>query len=400
MSAPVATATSVFRFDDATTDTPAFLAEDIGPSLLATASIFIFLSTLFVILRYYARYLTSTKFGAEDVIIPFAWLAEIGVCVTSIVMVEKAGTGRHADFVQMSDPGKIMEHYRGIMVLELLHLMAVGFPKACVVMLYLRVFTNKWARIGTWLLIGAIVATWFSYTIAAIFQCVPFAYNWDKSIPNGHCFNVLVFANSSSVPNIATDIAVLFLPIRTILDLKISRGRRFGLFLIFMVGSVGIIASIVRTIVFARTDPLVDITFTNVELIKWTIIEPGMYLMAACGLSYKPLFRMAARALHLDTLLTHSQSRKQKTTRTGTTQTGLQLDTLKSAHHVGFKKLEAGRNGEDDEEDVEFGKDGLDIMVTRTVEMDVEHRREDEWGLETGLAHEQPDSRFSVYSHT
>jgi hypothetical protein len=75
MSAPIATATP---------DTSAFLAEDIGPSLLATASIFIFISTLFVILRYYARYLTSTKFGAEDVIIPFAWLAEIGVCTTAI----------------------------------------------------------------------------------------------------------------------------------------------------------------------------------------------------------------------------------------------------------------------------------------------------------------------------
>jgi hypothetical protein len=93
-------------------------------------------------------------------------------------MVEKAGTGRHMDFVKMADPGKIMEHYRGIMILEILHVMAVAFPKVCVVILYLRVFVNRWARIGTWLLIGAIVATWFSYTIAAIFQCVPFAYNW------------------------------------------------------------------------------------------------------------------------------------------------------------------------------------------------------------------------------
>ena len=123
-----------------------------------------------------------------------------------------------------------------------------------------------------------------------------------------------------------------------------------------------------------------------------------MYLMAACGLSYKPLFRMAARALHLDTLLTHSQSRKH-TTKTGTTRTGLQLDTLKSAKHGGFNRLEADRDGEDEEEEIEFGKDGLDIMVTRTVELNVEDRREDEWGLKDGLKHEQPDSRFSVYSN-
>lgn len=66
------------------THTPEYLAQDVGPTLVATASIFIFLSTLFVGLRYYARYLTRTRFGAEDVIVPFAWLAEVGLCVTAI----------------------------------------------------------------------------------------------------------------------------------------------------------------------------------------------------------------------------------------------------------------------------------------------------------------------------
>lgn len=142
------------------------------------------------------------------------------------------------DYVAMTDPKKISEHFKGIMVNEILHLPAVAFPKLCVVVLYLRVFTNKWARMATWALIYIISATWFSYTIAAMFQCIPFQFNWDKSIPNGRCFNVSVFAMSSSVPNIVTDVAVLFLPIRTIVDLKVSVGKRIGLFLIFLTGSV------------------------------------------------------------------------------------------------------------------------------------------------------------------
>lgn len=64
--------------------TPEYLAEDIGPTVIATASVFIFFSTFFVGLRYYARYLTGTKFGAEDIIIPFAWVSEIGLCITGI----------------------------------------------------------------------------------------------------------------------------------------------------------------------------------------------------------------------------------------------------------------------------------------------------------------------------
>lgn len=322
---------------------PEYLAQDIGPTLVATSSIFIFLSTVFVILRYYARYLTQTKFGAEDVIMPFAWLAEVGLCVTGIVMVEKAGTGRHLDYVAATNPLMIMEHFKGIMVHEILHLPAVAFPKICVALLYLRVFTNKWARMATWALIITIGATWFSYTVAAMFQCVPFNFNWDKSNPDGRCFNVAVFAGSSSVPNIVTDVAVLFLPIKTILDLKISIGRRIGLMLIFLIGSVGIVASVIRTIVFSNIDPLEDATYKHVELINWTIIEPGLYLIAACALSCKPLFRALAKALRLDHLITHTKSalgHHGSKTKSSHTTSAMQLDTFKSSH-AGFHQLKS-----------------------------------------------------------
>ena len=63
---------------------PAFLAEDIGPSITATASLMIVFSTVFVGLRFYARFLAHAKFGVEDVITPFAWLGEMGICITGI----------------------------------------------------------------------------------------------------------------------------------------------------------------------------------------------------------------------------------------------------------------------------------------------------------------------------
>lgn len=70
----------------APTRSPEYLAESLGPQLVVIASVFMLLSTVFVALRYYARYLTQTRFGLEDVITPFAWLAEIGLCVTGIGM--------------------------------------------------------------------------------------------------------------------------------------------------------------------------------------------------------------------------------------------------------------------------------------------------------------------------
>jgi hypothetical protein len=63
---------------------PEFLAESNGPSITATASLMIFFCTFFVGLRYYSRYLAGTALNIEDVIIPFAWVAEIGLCVVGI----------------------------------------------------------------------------------------------------------------------------------------------------------------------------------------------------------------------------------------------------------------------------------------------------------------------------
>ncbi|KAF2177422.1 hypothetical protein K469DRAFT_603375 [Zopfia rhizophila CBS 207.26] len=361
---------------------PEYLAEDIGPSILATSSLFIIFSTVFVALRYYARYLTQTKFGIEDVIIPFAWLAEVGICIVGILMVEKASTGRHIVLIEMTDPGKITIHYQGILVHEFLHLPAVAFSKLCVAFLYLRVFTNKFARIATYVLICLIFGTWVAYTIAAMFQCTPFAFNWDKTIPGGKCFNITVFSKSSSVPNIVTDVAVMLLPIRTVMDLKVSIGRRIGLLLIFLTGSVGIVASIIRTVVFSNIDALDDITFTNTQLVNWTIIEPGFYLLAACALSFKPLFSMVAKILHLESLLTHTRSLAGKhvtrASRNATASSGIHLGTIKSSHS-GFKKTHTGQDLEDQEAETQWkSQGGLRVTVTKTTRLDVDVQSRDE----------------------
>lgn len=153
-------------------------------------------------------------------------------------MVKIANTGRHMAYIVTVDPAKIPEHFKGIMISEVLHPAAVAFPKLLVVLLYLHILTNKYERMAAKLLIALILATWLAYTVALVFQCMPFAFNWDKSIAHGHCFNIQAYANSSSVPNIFTDLAVLVLPLRTVWGLKISMGRRVGLLLIFLTGSM------------------------------------------------------------------------------------------------------------------------------------------------------------------
>ncbi|KAF2443967.1 hypothetical protein P171DRAFT_361043, partial [Karstenula rhodostoma CBS 690.94] len=375
---------------------PQYLAQDNCPTIIATASLMIVVCTVFVGLRYYARYLTSTKFGAEDVI-PFALLAEVGLCIVGILMVKEAGTGRHLAFNMQRDLTSFTKHFKGVIVNELLHPAAVAFPKLVVVILYLRVFMNKLERGIAWGLFAVMIATFVSLFVATCFQCTPFAYSWDKSIPGRRCFDAVAFAYSSNVPNIVTDLVIIFLRMRTVLDLQVSTARKIGLMLIFLTGSVSIVASIFalrsssrhifRTMLHVSDDPVSD-----VSLVNWTIIEPVLYLIAACTLSLRLLFCMVVKILHLGSLLTHTKSALNKTSHSKTNQAqqkDIHMATFKSGSSGGFTKLSDGADGEGNDADDRDWKDDvwskkgsghkkgssdgvMSVVVTRTVEIQSE----------------------------
>lgn len=51
----------------------------------------------------------------------------------------------------------------------------------------------------------------------------------------------------------------------------------------------GLIASVLRFLAFDKTSSFTDPTYNAVELIIWTVAEPGIYLIAACLITYRPL---------------------------------------------------------------------------------------------------------------
>jgi hypothetical protein len=54
----------------------------------------------------------------------------------------------------------------------------------------------------------------------------------------------------------------------------------------------GLISSAFRFVIFFSHDAFKDNTWTSVELLKWTDIEPGIYFIAACMPSLRPLLQV------------------------------------------------------------------------------------------------------------
>ncbi|KAI4280545.1 MAG: hypothetical protein L6R38_004369 [Xanthoria sp. 2 TBL-2021] len=272
-----------------------------GGHLILVATVFIVLDLLFVTLRELARRRTKANYGWDDYLIIPALVMNLGLCTHGIVMVAVAGVGHHLQAVLMSNPHQIVAWAKCIYALDLIYFAAVALPKLSILNLCLRVFAvSDAARRITHVMMALMVVIWLSYSLASVFECYPFAYRWDRSIPGGHCFDIVLFYRMVNVSNIVTDIAILILPMPYIWKLHATRSRRGGVTICFLAGSVGIIASCIRPIAFSHSNKAFeDWTWQSTYLVSWSIVEPSMYLVAACLPGLWPLFSQIVLKIRL-----------------------------------------------------------------------------------------------------
>lgn len=114
----------------------------------------------------------------------------------------------------------------------------LNVTKISILLLYLRVFIQKWLRIGCYLIL-ALVITYglISVFYSSVFQCTPVSKAYHKSIP-GHCINVRKTWQANAGFNIASDFMILVLPMPAIYSLQMTIKHKLGLVFLFGLGSL------------------------------------------------------------------------------------------------------------------------------------------------------------------
>ena len=92
-------------------------------------------------------------------------------------------------------------------------MVAMSLIKLSMLFLYSRIFPSETFKTILYLMGAIIIAACVGSEGAVIFQCRPVSYFWDKNIPGGHCVSQYGVNYAPVVFNIATDIAVLVLPL-------------------------------------------------------------------------------------------------------------------------------------------------------------------------------------------
>ncbi|PQE24041.1 integral membrane protein [Rutstroemia sp. NJR-2017a BVV2] len=278
---------------------PDYISEYSGGQLIAVAIAFIPIITIFVALRVYSRRLSKAEWGLDDYIVLVSFVIQIGASALAICFVKYGGVGRHLDALEQINPPIVTSYYKYLLAVSFYYFAMVGIPKLAILALYLRIFTIPLYRNLVYFLAFIVTATGIVCSVMTLNLCRPFPFNWDRKIPGGSCYNESLFYRWGSLPNIITDLAILIIPMPMVWKLHTSRNMKIGLTLTFLTGSIGLATSILRFDSFFKGSALEDGTWSSVDLMTWTLVEPDVYLIAACLPTYRPLLLDFLTKTHL-----------------------------------------------------------------------------------------------------
>ncbi|ERS95395.1 uncharacterized protein SPSK_01719 [Sporothrix schenckii 1099-18] len=248
------------------------------------------LAFLVVGLRVYSR-LKTKQFGIDDALIVVAMVFSVAETATMYMCMKTNFIGIHVwDVPPVYDMEKaavwnfaVQVLYNPILALVktsmLLFLLKLGSQKPGV-----RWCIHALNALNLMLMVAIFVVV--------IFECIPVAYSWDKTIPGGHCINQPNFLIATSALTIFTDVLCLALPFWVFLGLKMHLRVKIALLFVFVLGGIVTIIGVVRLVYFYKgfflppgPDPFYSLAFCT------SAIEINMAIICASAPALRGLFR-------------------------------------------------------------------------------------------------------------
>lgn len=166
---------------------------------------------------------------------------------------------------------------------EIVYVFVLLFAKLSLVVFYLRIFTVPKFRIAAYTLIGFLVVGQVVIGFLTIFSCHPIELFWNKDIHTGACLDVNQLAYANSALAIIQDLLILALPIAMLPGLQMNRNKKISVAMVFLLGSVGFVSTIIRLQVLAVFGNSIDPTWDYAPVVWWTTIELGVVVVCACA---------------------------------------------------------------------------------------------------------------------
>ncbi|KAJ5092169.1 hypothetical protein NUU61_007039 [Penicillium alfredii] len=271
-----------------------------GNGLLAAVATLAAVQIILVALRFYTRHVQRMRYGLDDYLLLLALMGSLARSAIYIMLAKSAGLGYHIDYMAQM-PEKLETIRKGIFAIQILdYPFGVTPAKMALILFYVRIFPVRKFQIFAYIVGSVVVALGVAVLFETIFQCRPIPYNWDKTISGGSCVEHTDIYRYVSPVNVVTGVLILVMPMPLVWRLHIPRGQKIALTVVFLLGGLGTVASILRMAVYlvqikaAMNDP----TWYSVELGILTVLEGALLIIAACLVGIWPLVtRIMSRRL-------------------------------------------------------------------------------------------------------
>ncbi|KAL4801847.1 hypothetical protein BDV18DRAFT_148263 [Aspergillus unguis] len=323
-------------------------------TIIAFAVVY-FLATVCVGLRYFQAFKLIQKIEIDLVIITISYGLAVTYFVTMLELF-KHGWGRHLWDVSLA---QLIQLNQALLPNTLCYLICPAVTKLAILSVLYRINPSIPYRCA----VGAVAAMIFGYTLTLCIitggPCSPLKDGTLTCLEN--------VALSGAVLNIASDLAVIALPIPTIHNLQLSMKQKVTVGCLLALGSSVIVCSIARLPYVIRLSGNGDSTYTQAILGVWSIIEVNLGIICACAMRFKRLIATYLPRLSIFSSRSRSKSRSKGLARGTEEESG----TNRARDGYRLHSVQVGKGSKK-------GKTG--ISVYREFDVDVSRREQGDTG--------------------
>ncbi|KAF2136680.1 uncharacterized protein K452DRAFT_202007, partial [Aplosporella prunicola CBS 121167] len=247
--------------------------------------------------RFWVRFFVQRNPGIDDALIVAALLPITGLAIATCLAGRLYGFDRH---IWDLPPDLAVQSRQIHMVIAAMYMVSTGLTKISILCFYRRMevgIIKNWFLYTVWTAIAFVFAYMSAFLLTLFFGCRPTSSYWNKVDPSWakthqyHCLDEGANMLVACVVCIVQDFIVFVLPLLLLRKLETSRRQKIALAVIFGVGFLLCITSILRIVfiynIFYRT---YDTTWAATPAYVVTAIEAHLATICASAPALKFFF--------------------------------------------------------------------------------------------------------------
>lgn len=145
--------------------------------------------------------------------------------------------------------------------------------KVSLVLFYLKIFETRKFRITAYIFLVFLTVNSIGLILMTVFTCIPIYSFWNRDMKTGKCIDMQAGAYAISASSVVQDLILLIIPIVFIRNLQMKRYRKFAVGCMFVVGTFGCVATLMRLPSLSTFKISIDPCWDYVPVTIWSELE-------------------------------------------------------------------------------------------------------------------------------